>query len=97
MSHQGINSVSDACGEQGNIGSHIPRKGICYNLNHEEPAPNFLGLSVHHSNIYINLYYTAQHSEDWHHIPADTFTEELRYCVASYKQWPSKYAARDKP
>lgn len=35
------------CGEQGNIESHIPRKGILYTLNQEEPALNFLGLPVH--------------------------------------------------
>jgi len=43
------------CGEQGNIESHVLRKGILYNLNHEKPAPNFLGLPVHHYNIYISL------------------------------------------
>jgi hypothetical protein len=42
-------------GEQGNIESQIPRKGIIYNLNHEELALSFLGLPVHHSNIYISL------------------------------------------
>jgi hypothetical protein len=48
------------CGEQGNIESHIPRKGILYNLNHEDPTLNFLGLPVHHSNIYLSLF--VQHN-----------------------------------
>lgn len=49
-----------ACGEQVNIESAIPRKGILYNLNHEEPALNFLGLPVHQTNIYISLF--VQHN-----------------------------------
>jgi hypothetical protein len=63
------------CGEEGNIESHIPRKGILYSLNHEEYALNFLELPVHHSNIHISLF--VQHNN----LKTDTIylqTEVLR-------------------